>query len=234
MRIVPVSRLRTVTVQTGYRREVDTEHHSEPVEIGFHDPASPGQLWYPGVQFFGEGIFVMLEGSDQPLEMTGSAVEKWRRTSESASDYPSYVFRDQTRVDEVESDFVWWHTLSHLLMRSVSLQSGYSTTSIRERVYIEADRSGHFRGGALFYATQPGSEGTLGGLIALVPHFDSILHSAIDSVQTCSGDPLCSSNEIMPGGYNGAACYGCLLVSETSCEHRNMWLDKKVLMENPP
>jgi hypothetical protein len=234
LRVVPVSRLRTVTVQTGYRRQVDTERPSELVEIGFHDPASPGQLWYPGVQFFGEGIFIMFEGDDWRFDLTGHAIDNWQRASGGGTAYPSFVFRDPRTVDELSPLFVWWHTLSHLLMRGVSLESGYSVASIRERVYHVPDETGHPRGGALFYATQPGSEGTLGGLIALVSHFDDILRNALDSVLTCSGDPLCSSNEFVPGDYNGAACYGCLLISETSCEHRNMWLDRSVLMRNLP
>src|SRR5207247_5399794 len=36
IRVVPVLRLRTVTVQKGYRREVDTSNVSTLVDIGFH------------------------------------------------------------------------------------------------------------------------------------------------------------------------------------------------------
>ena len=35
-------------------------------------------------------------------------------------------------------------------------------------------------------------------------------------------------------GYIGASCYGCTMNSETSCEHRNMWLDRNILLENIP
>ena len=86
----------------------------------------------------------------------------------------------------------------------------------------------------IFYATQPGSEGTLGGLIALVPSFQHIINAALEQLQTCSGDPLCRDQKFDVGAYNGAACYGCLLLSETSCEHRNMWLDRNVMLENQP
>jgi hypothetical protein len=86
----------------------------------------------------------------------------------------------------------------------------------------------------LLYATQPGSEGTLGGLVALVPYFNETMRTTFEMLETCSGDPLCVENYFTPGHYNGAACYSCLLISETSCEHRNMWLDRNVLMENQP
>ena len=86
----------------------------------------------------------------------------------------------------------------------------------------------------MLYATQLGSEGTLGGLVALVPYFQGILDAAIENIQSCSADPLCLEHRFRPGNYNGAACYGCLLLSETSCEHRNMWLDRNVFLENIP
>ena len=129
--------------------------------------------------------------------------------------------------------FIWWHTLSHLVLRAISAESGYSSASIRERIYFE-NNGKLSRGGILLYVTQPGSEGTLGGLIALVPHMQKILLDAIQNAQTCSGDPLCKQNSFSNGKYGGAACYGCLLTSETSCEHRNMWLDRNILLEKLP
>ena len=73
----------------------------------------------------------------------------------------------------------------------------------------------------------------LGGLTALVPYFDRMLEMAFDQLDTCSGDPLCLEAKFShPRKVNGAACYGCAMNSETSCEHRNMWLDRHVLMGN--
>jgi hypothetical protein len=100
-------------------------------------------------------------------------------------------------------------------------------------VYLETGGD-RVRGSILLYATQPGSEGTLGGLIALVPFLGSILKRCFQMLRSCSGDPLCDDNKFANGSYNGAACYACLLISETSCEHRNMWLDRHVLGENQP
>ena len=86
----------------------------------------------------------------------------------------------------------------------------------------------------LLYTSQPGAEGTLGGLSSLSSSMENYLNSAISKISYCSGDPLCEEQMFEPGGYNGAACYGCLMNSETSCEHRNMWLDRNVLIENTP
>lgn len=232
-RIVPVSKLRTVTVQVGYRREVDTQNPAEMVDIGFNYIANPDQKWYPGVEFLGEGIFIMLDSNDgRHYDLEGTAAAEWQRAYLNASIYPSHVFRGSRR-EELHPVFVWWHTLAHLIIRSVSIEAGYSTASIRERIYFQSDSTG-IGGGILLYATEPSNEGTLGGLIALVPYFNDILDTALETLQSCSGDPLCAENHFNFGGYNGAVCYACVLVSETSCEHRNMWLDRNILRDNLP
>ena len=223
--VAPLSRLRTVIVQRGYRRAVDAETHPELVDVSFTD--LEGKKWYPAVEFLGEGIFIMIED----FQVKGGMADRWVEAYNSPSSYPEHIFRDpQTKV-ELHPAFVWWHTFSHLLIRAISAESGYSSAAIRERVYLEVLEQG-FRGGVVLYATQPGSEGTLGGLIALVPSFQHIIDVALEQLQTCSEDPLCRDQKFDIGAYNGAACYGCLLLSETSCEHRNMWLDRNVMLEN--
>lgn len=239
-KIVPVSKLRTVTIQTGYRREVDRQvdpnNPANLVEIGFAHPSAPSQLWYPGVQFLGEGIFIMLDENDGwHYALAQDAAAQWQSAFSSHSGYPAYVFRSQSQdsPDELHPVFVWWHTLAHLFIRNVAIEAGYSSASIRERVYVQIEQ-GRARGAAMLYATQPGSQGTLGGMLALASHFNDIMNQTFENLDNCSGDPLCRQNRFSPGRYNGAACYGCVLVSETSCEHRNMWLDRNVVLENLP
>src|SRR5262249_25244254 len=53
IRVVPVSRLRMVLVQTGYRRIDPT--NGQMVSVAFQ---SGGRTWYPGVELFGEGIYL--------------------------------------------------------------------------------------------------------------------------------------------------------------------------------
>jgi hypothetical protein len=235
-RVTPVLRLRTVTVQRAYRREVDTQFTSTPVDVSFPDPRDPQQRWYPGVEFFGEGIFIILDDNDGWISgLSGTAADHWLKSFSNPYRYRdvSHLFRDPSNMEELHPVFVWWHTLSHLLIRVIAAEAGYSSASIRERIYFETDGA-RIRGGILLYATQPGTEGTLGGLIALVPHMGSLLQVAFQEAEVCSGDPLCIQHQFRDGEYNGAACYSCLLLSETSCEHRNMWLDRTVLLENLP
>ncbi|ADQ41594.1 Protein of unknown function DUF1998 [Caldicellulosiruptor acetigenus I77R1B] len=236
-RIVPVTRLNTVTVQTGYRRFVCSKpEETELVDISFTDER--GNRWLPGIEFMGEGIFVMLEKDDENhFQFGGKNYSKWlnayRNRRNENYNQPG-LFRDDMYRDELHPVFVWWHTLSHIILRTLSVGSGYSLSSIRERIYFDIDRDGHARGGIIFYTVQPGADGTLGGLVSLVPHFGEILSRVHQMAEKCSNDPLCGEQEFAPGKSNGAACYACTMVSETSCEHRNMWLDRHILVENMP
>lgn len=213
-RVVPVSRLRMVMVQLGYRR-LDPPN-AQLVTSGF---SSNGRTWYPGVELFGEGIY--LDFGSEELPLTGSRYGSWMQ---------SYM---ASAADEtLHPVHVWWHTLAHRLMRAFAIDSGYSSASIRERVFFRQRAGESARGGVLLYTVQPGGDGTLGGLLALVPRFDRVLASALRDLNNCSNDPLCA--EAVPNGINGAACYSCLLASETSCEYRNIHLDRTLLLENLP
>lgn len=235
LRVTPVPRLQTVTVQVGYRREIGGGGGPQPVmpvvtPVSFQDARN--STWYPGVRFLGEGVFIALEDDEGwhfPSE--NSATTNWTDANGRAALYPDHLFRAAAR-DELAPVFVWWHTLGHLLIRAISIDSGYSSSAIRERVYFEVSRNGRSRGGVILYATQPGNDGSLGGLIALVPNFDRIISRALEMLQVCSNDPLCAQNHFSPGRYSGVACYGCLLISETSCEHRNLWLDREILLDS--
>lgn len=243
-RVTPISTLQTISVQTGYKRD-DTgddlqQSSAKLVPTSFVDEF--GTKWYPGASYVGEGIFLRLEDDESLANLlNGDAVLQWLTSHNTESSvkpseegYNKFVFRDfEKSVDELHPGFVWWHTLSHLLIRLISEEAGYSSSAIRERVYFEHDGK-KYRGGILLYVAQSGSDGTLGGLTALVPHFEAFLNMAVDRVQSCSADPLCGMQYFAHLKANGSCCYGCLMNSETSCEHRNMWLDRKVLMESLP
>lgn len=231
IRVTPISRLQTVTVQIGYRREIlgaGAGAQAGLTPVSFQD--TQNRTWYPGVRFLGEGLFLSFErdnGWHPPFR--SSAAAAWSSAGQQATRYPNQLFRAGVS-DELHPVFVWWHTFAHLLIRSISIDSGYSSAAIRERVYFEAEPR-RARGGVILYATQPGNDGSLGGLIALVPHFDRILARALEMLRFCSNDPLCIENHFAGGRYCGPACYSCLLISETSCEHRNLWLDREVLLD---
>jgi len=235
LRVVPVSRLNAVIIQLGYRRfTVSDLDEIKLVDITYQD--SWGNKWLPGVEVRGEGIFLMLdENNGWHFEMKGDAFTRWYKTYiNNSQEYPGNLFRCENARDELHPVFVWWHTLAHMINRVISIDSGYSAAAIRERIYIEIDDLGRARGGIFLYTVQPGSDGTLGGLISLVPHFENIILRAVENIENCSNDPVCIETAFAPGRSTGAACYACSLISETSCEHRNLWLDRRMLVENIP
>lgn len=242
----PIPKLSTITVQHGYRREIQDGMKTEdgkdnlPSKIVKYKckPQEQGDTyWYPGIRSMGEGLFIMLDddGGYHP-PMQGSSHEIWNKTFLKPPKYDQDLFRnpDGQIHEELHPVFVWWHTLSHALMRVMGDEAGYSSAAIRERVFVQIDGN-RARGGILLYAAQAGNEGSLGGIISMAPHIKEFIHRAMERIDHCSGDPLCSGYEFRTHSkYNGAACYGCTMNSETSCEHRNMWLDRHILMENPP
>jgi hypothetical protein len=72
-------------------------------------------------------------------------------------------------------------------------------------------------------------DGTLGGLTSLLPNLQLYLDRVEESALRCSNDPLCEETPkaVMPQ----KGCYACTLNPETSCEHRNMFLDRLLLIE---
>lgn len=66
-------------------------------------------------------------------------------------------------------------------------------------------------------------------------HIDELLAMALERAALCSNDPFCASHdpnsELEKRYAHGAACHGCLLIAETSCERRNEFLDLFPLME---
>lgn len=217
LRVAPVKRLRVVTAQKGYRRPIrgPTSTIVETVYLDGQD------RWYAGVELHGEGIFIDLPPNKSLDLLKSQTVDTWMAEYKKMGN-PLF-----------HPAFIWWHTLSHRLITGLSIDSGYSSASIRERVYVRIDtKGGNVNGGVLLYTSQHGGDGSLGGLIALVPEFENVIAAALRNVDSCSNDPLCSEQRLATGRLNGAACYACLLVSETSCELGNVYLDRNLFRES--
>jgi len=116
------------------------------------------------------------------------------------------------------------------LIQSLAMRCGYPASSIRERVYSDPDRD---RFGVLLYTGSPDAEGTLGGLVQQGRHMEAHLAHAVRVASLCSNDPICaqhSPGKSMEGRWlHGAACHGCSLIAETSCEMRNDFLDRALV-----
>ena len=128
------------------------------------------------------------------------------------------------------------HTFSHLIMRELEFKCGYPTASLCERIYVSKDLSNndHMKmNGCLIY-TAEGAEGSMGGVIAQTStgNINTLIKSALKRATICNSDPLCW-NSTGQGLFdlNLAACFSCALVSETSCELRNIYLDRLILVD---
>ena len=109
----------------------------------------------------------------------------------------------------------------------VSLECGYPTASIRDRIY---DEEGVL--GLLIYTAAGDSVGTMGGLVELARpgKLEHVLEKALVNGHWCGLDPICISPldhdiENTPG-----ACHQCCFLPETSCEWFNHALDRATLI----
>jgi hypothetical protein len=219
-----VRRLREVRALLGFRRlSPGEDSRLVPVDLGRNDAG-----WYPGVEAWGEGIFLRL------------AEEEVRRWEEAVSG-PSAGRLERLRSralqmgwDESISTprFLLLHSLAHAVVRRLSFDAGYSASSIRERIYSSSEGAGMC--GILIYTADGDSEGSLGGLVRMgqPEKFGKLLSAALMDVSWCSADPVCrETEETGMDGLNAASCHACLLVSETSCSYNNSFLDRRALVE---
>ncbi|SNR85817.1 DUF1998 domain-containing protein [Blastococcus mobilis] len=230
--VVQVERLREVQAMVGFTR-IDAPAQGD-LQPTFRAPLSAGRVgWVPAVERRGEGIFLELRESevvawsaqveDHPhVEALRSSYARWRSNRDLSPD-PGFTIPRYLLI----------HTLSHLLLRQVALECGYSSASIRERLYVGTrDRP---TAGVLLSTAASDSEGTLGGLVALADarFLGRLLDQALEDAQTCSSDPLCRERvpESPSDQLHAAACHACLFASETSCEAGNRWLHRGVLVD---
>lgn len=229
-RVVLMHRLREVIAQLGFTRfEAITPDAEGELELGVQPAALAREItWLPAVENRGEGVFIAFKSE---------AVEAWM-TRPGVNDRGKLLCKgfDRWRSDHHASrrdfpglPYVMLHSLSHLLLTAVALECGYPASSIRERVY--AGEAGY---GILLYTGSPDAEGTLGGLVESGRHIGDHLGAALDAGKLCSNDPVCAehdpANEHARRFLLGAACHGCLLVAETSCEQHNDFLDRALVV----
>lgn len=218
-----VRRLREVRALIGFRRlSPSAENPLVPVDLGQRHAG-----WYPGVEAWGEGIFIRL---------SDTAVRAWERLAGEA--LKPRLERIGPRIAAMGWDeavatprFLMLHSLAHAIVRRLSFDAGYSASSIRERIYASTEGPGMC--GILLYTADGDSEGSLGGLVRMgeSERFGGLLQSALQDIAWCSADPVCRETDSTGiDGLNAASCHACILVSETSCSYNNCGLDRRTLV----
>ncbi|WP_261568735.1 DUF1998 domain-containing protein [Frankia gtarii] len=236
--VVQAERLREVRALTGFTR-LDAPDPDDP-DLVIRAPLARGSAtWVPASEVRGEGIFLRV-----PEQLLGPWAARVAGSVEMREHRDAYSrFRLNRYSDRIPGDFdpmhgwpgqrfLALHTLSHLLIRTIALECGYSSASLSERIYAGTDDDP--RGGILIYTAVPDAEGTLGGLVSLAEP-DQLLRltrRALADAQHCSSDPLCAERlPTAPADFlHGAACHVCLFVSETTCERGNRFLDRRFIV----
>ncbi len=228
---IQVHRLREVLALVGFTRfeavtpDIQGEYESDVERASLAEEPR----WFPAIENRGEGIFLQLDAAAvadwiardavvERLERLRAGHTRWASDRGSQRLFPG-------------GQYVLLHTLSHLLLQSVAMRCGYPASSIRERIYIDHEAE---RYGLMLYTASPDAEGTLGGLVGQARHIAAHLLAALRTGGLCSNDPVCaqhSPGEGMEGRWlHGAACHGCALIAETSCEMHNDYLDRALVV----
>lgn len=228
--VFQIHRLREVQCLFGFTRleavtpDINGEYETDVERASIASEPS----WFPAIENRGEGVFIQFGAKaittwlsrpavQQRLHALESGHKQWMKDRRSERPFPG-------------GPYVMLHTLSHLLIQSLAMRCGYPASSIRERIYTDLEAE---RYGILLYTGSADSEGTLGGLVQQGRHIGRHLLQALRIGALCSNDPVCSHHS--PGRsleerfLHGAACHGCALIAETSCEMRNDYLDRALV-----
>lgn len=227
-----IHKVREVQALIGFTRLKPVDASDDPGSQGVIVPVKePSTNWYPAYDVRGEGIFI---------EFDGVAINEWRSDNVKLAERVSILnenyrksFIGQNHPREITSKFLFLHTISHLLIKQLSFECGYSIASLKERIYCSEAADGKEMAGILIYTACGDSEGTLGGLVrqGRADTFPKIFNKAIENARTCSNDPVCSLSQGQGrDSLNLSACYSCALIPETSCEEFNSFLDRGVVV----
>jgi hypothetical protein len=246
--LVAVHRLREVSCLYGFTRFEPAALATDDLEdVGLAVEGAPlgrSPSWLPAVELFGEGLFLTFDPEALSAWLSrpsltvrskklADGVTKW----EQARRARGLLHADRTDLGErIRPEYVMAHSLAHALMTEVALDCGYPASAMKERVYAPPHAPGEpIRAGLLLYTASAGTQGTLGGLVEISRRFPKVLKAALERLMLCSGDPVCADHDPAATdedrALHGAACHGCLLVAETSCEARNLHLDRALLVD---
>lgn len=230
-RVLVIHRLREVTALVGYTR---FDYISPDIDGEFDIDLRPAKLgintnWLPAIENKGEGLFLQF-GKDAVDEWKERAAVKEQAAKLERGLEQWCLERDIKPRDFFGAPYVMLHSLAHLLLNAISLECGYPAASIKERIYANLDQ-GY---GILLYTACADSHGTLGGLAHAAQSIGHYLKVALEMGQLCSNDPICAQHDAGDANerryLQGAACHGCLLISETSCELFNDFLDRSLVV----
>jgi hypothetical protein len=242
-----VERLRETRVFYGFDRlEQDSNNSLAGMpetamrQLFRNPPSQPQDRWLPAVEVFGEGLYVELD--EHYLVEWQTSHSEWlaNRLDDGFVARLGGIFHTLPPLSEANrswaSRYLLVHSLAHILIDQLVFECGYSTASLRERLYISVDPAAPMAG-FLIYTSAGDSDGTLGGLVRLgrPERLGPVVMRSLSRASWCSADPVCSENLGGQGSRlaNVAACHACILLPETSCETINQGLDRAMVVGTP-
>lgn len=230
-RITLVHRLREVVALAGFTRfEAAAPDVEGELDVGVRRASIAREVtWLPAVENRGEGVF---------LQFKKTSVNSWlAKPQVKAREAKAMAGFERWAKDHPGTNrkcppiaYTMLHSFSHMLITAVALECGYPASAIRERIYA-IPNVGY---GLLLYTGTSDAEGTLGGLVEVGRRLHEHVRAALELSELCSNDPVCAEHDPVSQhesrNLHGAACHGCLLIAETSCEQHNDFLDRSLVV----
>ena len=233
-RILRIDNMKITSAQLDFSRVVPVDSDADNISSKNIFSSKPDSVQvYPVVENYGEGIFFSFNenlinefSNSKGIESLNENLRELHQKSDTFSEGAiEYGLENNWQLYLV-------HTFAHLIMRELEFKCGYPTASLSERIYVSNDEKYKMYGCMIY--TAEGAEGSMGGLIAQTrpDNIKNLILSAMKRSTICNSDPLCWESDGQ-GLFelNFASCFSCSLVSETSCEHRNIYLDRRILVD---
>ena len=198
-RIVLAEKLREVRALVGFTR-IESPRDFDSVEEFPQEKKAPlsrrQSTWVPACETRGEGIF---------FQFSEAAIQKWTtRTHKVDAEFRSAHERWRANRNLDPSigypgiRYVLLHSFAHALIRQLSIECGYTTASVAERIYCQEGSDGEPMAGVLIYTAAPDSEGRSAGCA----HWASRRSSGVTSTKPWSGSacapPIRSAQSTFP------------------------------------
>lgn len=224
--ISKVEKLKIINVLMGFQRSFDSDN-SNPAK--FH-PSITKPHFLPSNISWGEGIF---------FEFNFNKITSWLNANETFASSRDELLRNRSlnslqNTDIKNTTYSLVHSFSHMLMKQLAFESGFSVSELTEKIYfIEEEK----KIALLIHTTSGDSQCSMGGLSDLADSnkLEGIIKRGLNQNLSCSNDPLCIDSEGQgTSSLSHAACFGCLMLPEICCEIRpikNSYLDRNLLID---
>jgi hypothetical protein len=228
-KVMAVPKLKEVKALTGFTRLMPSNSDEDK---NIAKLSKSRKHWLPAIETLGEGVF---------FDLSGEALTRWETRPEimQRAERIHEKYRDamaefnQVPERKISPRFILIHTLSHALLQQWSLDCGYPAASLKERLFVSDPGDSADMAGLLICTATSDSAGSLGGVVALAEEgkLRTSLLGALNRASWCSADPLCSEADATGAdSLNMAACHACVLLPEPSCDMRNRFLDRVMLI----